>query len=60
MLSLKALFFFSRKFQPKTMVKQYENNLRRLTTSLSDHQGRRGYPKPWPSSLAEYELVVET
>lgn len=42
------------------MVKQYENNLRRLTTSLSDCQGKGGYPKHWPSSLSNYELVVET
>ncbi|KAJ9600978.1 hypothetical protein L9F63_000873, partial [Diploptera punctata] len=49
-----------RKFQPKVMAKQYENQLRRLTTSLSDHQGRMGYPKDWPSSLSDYELVVET
>lgn len=49
-----------RKFQPKTMAIQYETNLRRLTTSLSDHQGRKGYPRHWPDSLDYYELVVET
>ncbi|PNF42938.1 hypothetical protein B7P43_G11838 [Cryptotermes secundus] len=49
-----------RKFQPKVMAKQYENQLRRLTTSLSDHQGRMGYPKDWPDSLSNFELVVET
>uniref|UniRef100_A0A1B6DS34 DUF4460 domain-containing protein n=2 Tax=Clastoptera arizonana TaxID=38151 RepID=A0A1B6DS34_9HEMI len=49
-----------RKFQPKTMVKNYENNLRRLTTSLSDHQGKKGYPKEWPASLDYYEIVIET
>jgi hypothetical protein len=49
-----------RKFQPKVMAKQYENQLRRLTTSLSDHQGRLGYPKNWPLSLSDFELVVET
>ncbi|XP_050425984.1 T-cell activation inhibitor, mitochondrial [Adelges cooleyi] len=49
-----------RKFQPKTMAKQYENNLRNLTTSLSDYQGRSGYPKTWPDSLNNFELVVET
>jgi hypothetical protein len=50
----------SRKFQPKVMAKQYENQLRRLTTSLSDHQGCMGYPKDWPLSLSDFELVVET
>jgi hypothetical protein len=49
-----------RKFQPKVMAKHYENQLRRLTTSLSDHQGRVGYPKDWPDSLNNFELVVET
>jgi hypothetical protein len=49
-----------RKFQPKVMAKQYENQLRRLITSLSDHQGRIGYPKDWPVSLSNFELVVET
>jgi hypothetical protein len=42
------------------MAKHYENQLRRLTTSLSDHQGRTGYPKDWPDSLNNFELVVET
>lgn len=49
-----------RKFQPKTVAKDYENNLRRLTTSLSDHQGRYGYPKSWPLSLSSYKLVIES
>lgn len=52
--------FFSRKFQPKTMAKQYENNLRYLITSLSDYRGRFGFPKHWPKSLKNFELVVET
>uniref|UniRef100_A0A8D8PWF6 T-cell activation inhibitor, mitochondrial n=1 Tax=Cacopsylla melanoneura TaxID=428564 RepID=A0A8D8PWF6_9HEMI len=49
-----------RRFQPKTMAKDYENNLRRLTTSLSDYQGRYGYPKSWPLTLSSYKLVVES
>nr|CAD7462872.1 unnamed protein product [Timema tahoe] len=49
-----------RKFQPKVMANIYENHLRRLTTSLSDYQGQRGYPKQWPQSLDHFELVVET
>ncbi|CAH1395835.1 unnamed protein product [Nezara viridula] len=48
-----------RKFQPRTMAKTYEANLIRMTTLLSDYQGRRGYPKSWPDTLAKYELVVE-
>ncbi|KAI5736919.1 hypothetical protein M8J76_008479 [Diaphorina citri] len=49
-----------RKFQPKKIVKDYENNLRRMTTSLSDYQGRYGYPKSWPMELSDYELVIES
>ncbi|XP_054284196.1 T-cell activation inhibitor, mitochondrial-like [Macrosteles quadrilineatus] len=49
-----------RKYQPKTMAAEYEKNLNRLTTSLGDHQGRRGFPKTWPDSLENFELVVET
>jgi hypothetical protein len=55
-----TVFSLHRKFQPKVMAKQYENQLRRLTTSLNDHQGRTGYPKDWPPSLSDFELVVET
>ncbi len=42
------------------MAKKYEDNLRRLTTTLNDYQGRYGYPRQWPESLSEFELVVET
>lgn len=42
------------------MAKKYKTNLIRLTTTLSDHLGRYGYPKMWPESLSDYELVVET
>ncbi|RZF42209.1 hypothetical protein LSTR_LSTR004358 [Laodelphax striatellus] len=49
-----------RKFQPIKMAKQYEVNLRRLTTALIDYQGRRGYPKTWPESLNDFEIVVES
>lgn len=48
-----------RKFQPNIMARSYANQLRRLVTSLSDHQGRQGYPRSWPQSLEKYELVVE-
>ncbi|EEB16765.1 conserved hypothetical protein [Pediculus humanus corporis] len=49
-----------RKFQPKVTAEKYENQLRRLITSLSDYQGRNGYPKHWPEKLNKFELVVET
>ncbi|XP_051168686.1 T-cell activation inhibitor, mitochondrial isoform X2 [Leptopilina boulardi] len=49
-----------RKFMPKVMVGQYEQQLRQLTTTLSDYRGRRSYPSAWPSNLSAYEIVVET
>ncbi|XP_069677058.1 T-cell activation inhibitor, mitochondrial [Periplaneta americana] len=57
---LRDIRLVRRKFQPKVMARHYEKQLRRLTTSLSDHQGRMGYPKEWPQSLSNFELVVET
>ncbi|XP_033326960.1 T-cell activation inhibitor, mitochondrial isoform X2 [Megalopta genalis] len=48
-----------RKFMPKVMVSQYEQQLRQLTTTLSDYRGRRNYPKVWPTSLSAYEIVIE-
>uniref|UniRef100_A0A0A9Z0P0 T-cell activation inhibitor, mitochondrial n=2 Tax=Lygus hesperus TaxID=30085 RepID=A0A0A9Z0P0_LYGHE len=57
---LKDIRIARRKFQPHTMVTNYESNLRRLTTTLGDCQGKGGYPKTWPDSLDNFELVVET
>lgn len=48
-----------RKFMPKVMVSQYEQQLRQLTTTLSDYRGRRSYPKVWPTTLSAYEIVIE-
>ncbi|GJQ86529.1 hypothetical protein Trydic_g10429 [Trypoxylus dichotomus] len=49
-----------RKFMPKILAGEYERQLQQLTTSLSDYHGLRGYPKHWPKSLSNYEIVVET
>ncbi|XP_049950570.1 T-cell activation inhibitor, mitochondrial-like [Schistocerca serialis cubense] len=57
---LKDIKVVRRKFQPKVMAKHYENHLRRLMTSLGDYRGRTGYPRHWPNTLENYELVVET
>ena len=45
---------------PKILAGEYERNLQQITTSLSDFRGRRGFPKQWPNSLEEFEIVVET
>ncbi|BES88577.1 T cell activation inhibitor, mitochondrial [Nesidiocoris tenuis] len=57
---LRDIKIVRRKFQPHQMATQYENNLRRLTTTLGDCHGRGGFPKNWPKSLSTFELVVET
>ncbi|KAG8233413.1 hypothetical protein J437_LFUL013407 [Ladona fulva] len=49
-----------RKFQPKVTAEGYERHLRRLATSLGDYRGRGGYPKEWPPTLKNFQLVVET
>lgn len=48
-----------RKFMPKVMVGQYEQQLRQLTTTLSDYRGKRKYPSSWPANLSAYEIVIE-
>lgn len=45
---------------PKILAGEYERNLQQITTSLNDYHGQRGFPKEWPSSLEDYEIVVET
>lgn len=45
---------------PKVLAEEYERHLQQITTALSDYRGRREYPKVWPESFKEYELVVET
>lgn len=45
---------------PKIVANEYEKNLQTLTTSLLDYRGRRDYPKSWPKTLNNYQIVVET
>lgn len=45
---------------PKIVAGAYEQNLKQITTSLSDYVGRKSFPKEWPLTLSEYEIVVET
>ncbi|KAF2902199.1 hypothetical protein ILUMI_03975 [Ignelater luminosus] len=49
-----------RKFMPKILAGEYEKNLQQLTTNVSDYLSRRSFPQHWPSSLNQYEIVVET
>lgn len=45
---------------PDMKVSEYESNLRQLTTSVSDYFGRNSYPKNWPKTLDNFEIVVES
>lgn len=45
---------------PKIIAGTYEQNLRHITTSLSDYIGYKPFPKEWPKSLEDHEIVVET
>ncbi|XP_018326911.1 T-cell activation inhibitor, mitochondrial [Agrilus planipennis] len=49
-----------RKFMPKILAEEYENNLKKITTALNDYLSRRSFPKEWPKTLKEYELVVDS
>ncbi|KAG5884444.1 hypothetical protein JTB14_023187 [Gonioctena quinquepunctata] len=49
-----------RKFMPKIVAGIYEQNLRQITTSLSDYSGSKAFPKEWPDTLIDHEIVVET
>lgn len=49
-----------RKFMPKAAVRSYADHLNRVTTSMLDYLTVNEYPKEWPKSLAEFELVVES
>ncbi|XP_032665993.1 T-cell activation inhibitor, mitochondrial isoform X1 [Odontomachus brunneus] len=55
----RRVLYMCRKFMPKVMVGQYEQQLRQLTTTLSDYRGKRKYPSSWPASLSAYEIVIE-
>uniref|UniRef100_A0A2M4AHB0 Putative t-cell activation inhibitor mitochondrial n=1 Tax=Anopheles triannulatus TaxID=58253 RepID=A0A2M4AHB0_9DIPT len=49
-----------RKFMPKAQAMAYASHLRKITTALLDYLGRSKFPKSWPESLSQFELVVES
>lgn len=49
-----------RKFMPKTQAEFYAAYLSKVTTSLLDYQSKNKYPKEWPESLEDYEIVIES
>lgn len=48
-----------RKFMFKILARDYEKNLLQITTNLSDYLSYRKFPKQWPASLNDFEIVVE-
>lgn len=46
---------------PKAQVVDYAAQLRKVTTALLDHlTNNSSYPKSWPESLSDYEIVIES
>lgn len=45
---------------PKAQVVHYAAQLRKVTTSMLDYLTFHAYPKQWPESLKNFELVIES
>ncbi|XP_058987690.1 T-cell activation inhibitor, mitochondrial-like [Musca domestica] len=49
-----------RKFMPKQQAVEYANHLNKVTTTLGDYLTLNKFPKSWPDTLSEYEIVIES
>lgn len=49
-----------RKFMPKAQVVHYASQLTKVTTSMLDYLTFHKYPKSWPDSLRDFEIVIES
>ncbi|KAM7357022.1 T-cell activation inhibitor, mitochondrial isoform 2-T6 [Cochliomyia hominivorax] len=49
-----------RKFMPKQQAIEYAGHLMKVTTTLGDYLSVNKFPKEWPESLQEYEIVIES
>ncbi|XP_017473610.1 PREDICTED: T-cell activation inhibitor, mitochondrial isoform X2 [Rhagoletis zephyria] len=49
-----------RKFMPKQQAREYAAHLIKVTTTLGDYLTVNKFPKSWPSTLADYEIVIES
>lgn len=49
-----------RKFMPKQQAKEYAGHLMKVTTTLGDYLTTKKFPKSWPNSLNDYEIVIES
>lgn len=45
---------------PKQQAVEYAGYLNKVTTSLGDYLSKHKFPKTWPASLNEYEIVIES
>lgn len=57
---LRDIHIARRKFMPKAQVVNYADQLRKVTTSMLDYLTYNKYPKTWPESLKDFELVIES
>uniref|UniRef100_W8C7D8 T-cell activation inhibitor, mitochondrial n=2 Tax=Ceratitis capitata TaxID=7213 RepID=W8C7D8_CERCA len=49
-----------RKFMPKQQAREYAAHLNKVTTTLGDYLTVNKYPKAWPATLSDYEIVIES
>ncbi|XP_061390344.1 T-cell activation inhibitor, mitochondrial [Musca vetustissima] len=49
-----------RKFMPKQQAVEYASHLNKVTTTLGDYLTVNKFPKSWPDTLTEYEIVIES
>lgn len=49
-----------RKFMPKTLAQNYSSHLSKVITNILDFLGKNKFPETWPSTLRDFELVVES
>lgn len=49
-----------RKFMPKAQVVNYAAQLCKVTTAILDYLTYSKFPKTWPETLKDFELVIES
>ncbi len=57
---LREIRIARRKFMPKAQVVHYASQLTKVTTSMLDYLTFHKYPKSWPESLKDFEIVIES
>ncbi|XP_023296474.2 T-cell activation inhibitor, mitochondrial [Lucilia cuprina] len=57
---LKQIKIGRRKFMPKQQAVEYAGHLMKVTTTLGDYLSVKKFPKSWPDTLQDYEIVIES